>query len=85
MRGASINLILSKMGGPALLGLFNKAESLSRMPNRLVTPPTGQTLFRAMSKVQSDLIDEVHVLPHDQPANGLHHPSLRACGGLPSH
>jgi O-antigen/teichoic acid export membrane protein len=55
MRDASINLILSKMGGPALLGLFNKAESLSRMPNRLITPPTGQTVFRAMSKVQSDL------------------------------
>ena len=51
----AINLILSKMGGPAFLGLFNKAESLGRMPNRIITPPTGQVLFRAMSKVQENL------------------------------
>ena len=51
----SINLILSKLAGPGFLGLFNKAESLARMPNRLITPPTSQTVFRAMSKVQDDL------------------------------
>jgi O-antigen/teichoic acid export membrane protein len=51
----SVNLILSRLAGPGLLGLFNKAESLARMPNRLITPPTGQTVFRAMSKVQDDL------------------------------
>ncbi len=51
----SINLILSKMEGAAFLGLFNKAESLARLPNRLITPPTGQTVFRAMSKVQENL------------------------------
>jgi teichuronic acid exporter len=49
------NLILSKMAGPSFLGLFNKAESLARAPSRLITPPTGQTLFRAMSKIQDDL------------------------------
>ena len=51
----SINLVLSKLAGPAFLGLFNKAESLARMPNRLITPPTGQAVFRAMSVVQDDL------------------------------
>jgi O-antigen/teichoic acid export membrane protein len=51
----SIKLILSKLAGPSFLGLFNKAESLARMPNRLVTPPTSQTVFRAMSTVQDDL------------------------------
>ena len=51
----SINLILAKMAGPAFLGIFNKAESLSRMPNRLLTAPTCQTVFRAMSMVQDDL------------------------------
>jgi teichuronic acid exporter len=51
----SVNLILSRLAGPGLVGLFNKAESLARMPNRLLTPPTGQTVFRAMSKVQDDL------------------------------
>jgi O-antigen/teichoic acid export membrane protein len=51
----SVNLVLSKLSGPAFLGLFNKAESLARMPNRLVAPPTGQAVFRAMSVVQDDL------------------------------
>jgi O-antigen/teichoic acid export membrane protein len=51
----SIRLILSKLAGPSFLGLFNKAESLARMPNRLVTPPTSQAVFRAMSKVQDNL------------------------------
>jgi O-antigen/teichoic acid export membrane protein len=46
---------LSKLAGPAFLGLYNKAESLARMPNRLVTPPTSQAVFRAMSKAQDDL------------------------------
>jgi len=51
----SINLVLSKLAGPAFLGLFNKAESLARIPNRLIGPPTGQSVFRAMSLVQDDL------------------------------
>lgn len=51
----AINLILSRLAGPGVVGLFNKAESLARMPNRLVTPPTGQTVFRALSKVQDNL------------------------------
>lgn len=55
LKEQSINLILSKMAGPSFVGLFNKAESLARLPNRLITPPTGQTVFRAMSQVQDDL------------------------------
>jgi len=55
LREHSINLVLSKLSGPAFLGLFNKAESLARIPNRLITPPTGQAVFRAMSVVQDDL------------------------------
>jgi teichuronic acid exporter len=51
----SKNLLLSKLGGPAFLGLFNKAESLSRIPNELVMPATMQPVFRAMGKVQDDL------------------------------
>ncbi len=39
----------------AFLGLFNKAESLSRLPNQLLMAPTMEPLFRAMSKVQDDL------------------------------
>jgi len=55
MIGQVVTLILSKLAGPTLLGLFNKAESLSRLPNRLIGPAVGQTIFPAMSKVQDDL------------------------------
>lgn len=51
----SKNLILSKVAGPAFLGLFNKADSLSRTPNQLIMPSTMQPVFRAMSKMQDDL------------------------------
>jgi teichuronic acid exporter len=55
LKDQSVNLVLSKLAGPTFLGFFNKAESLARTPNRLVTPPTGQAVFRAMSMVQDDL------------------------------
>jgi len=51
----SISLIISKLVGPAALGIFNKADSLVRMPNRLIVPPTSQAVFRAMSMMQDDL------------------------------
>lgn len=49
------NLLVSKLAGPAFLGLFNKGESLSRLPNQLVMQATMQPLFRAMAKTQDDL------------------------------
>jgi teichuronic acid exporter len=55
LHGHSRALILSKAAGPAFLGLFNKAESLSRLPNQLLMSPTMEPLFRAMSKTQDDL------------------------------
>ncbi len=51
----SKSLILSKLAGPAFLGLFNKAESLSRLPNQLMMSATMDPVFRAMSKAQDDL------------------------------
>ena len=54
-------LLLSKLAGPAFLGLFNKAESLSRIPNQLLMSPTMEPLFRAMSKSQDNL-DQVKYL-----------------------
>lgn len=51
----SKNLLLSKLAGPSFLGLFNKAESLGRLPNELIMPATMQPVFRAMGKVQDDL------------------------------
>lgn len=49
------SLVISKLAGPALLGLFNKAESLARLPNQLLMSPTMEPLFRAMGKTQEDL------------------------------
>lgn len=51
----SKNLILSRLSGPTFLGLFNKAESLSRLPNQMFMSATMQPVFRAMSKIQDDL------------------------------
>jgi len=56
------NLILSKLAGPAALGLFNKGESLARMPNRLITPATGKVVFRALSSVSDDLDQSKYIL-----------------------
>jgi len=48
-------LIISKLAGPAFLGLFNKADSLHRLPFWTLGRPVSQTTFRAMSKTQDDL------------------------------
>lgn len=55
LKEQGLNLMMSMLAGPAFLGLFNKAESLARLPNRLITPPTSEVVFRGMSKVQDDL------------------------------
>lgn len=48
-------LLVSKLAGAATLGLFNKAESLARLPNQLLMQPTMEPLFRALGKTQDDL------------------------------
>lgn len=55
LRNEAKSLIISKLAGPAFLGLFKKAESLSRLPNQLVMSATMDPVFRAMSTVQDDL------------------------------
>jgi O-antigen/teichoic acid export membrane protein len=55
LRMEAIKLILAKLAGPAFLGLYNKADSLHRMPYRMFASPVAQPLFRAMSKTQDDL------------------------------
>lgn len=58
----SKNLILSKLAGPTFLGVFNKSESLARIPNELIMPATMQPVFRAMSTVQDDLDQTKYML-----------------------
>lgn len=55
LRNESKNLILSKLAGPSFLGLFNKGESMSRLPNQLLMSATMEPLFRAMSTAQDNL------------------------------
>lgn len=55
LRKEGRTLVISKLAGPASLGLFNKAESLARLPNQLLMSPTMEPLFRALSKTQDDL------------------------------
>lgn len=55
IRKESLKLMLSKLAGPAFLGLFNKAESLHRLPYFMLGQPVAQPVFRAMSKIQDDL------------------------------
>jgi len=55
LKNQGLKLILSKLAGPAFLGLFNKADSLHRLPYWMFAQPVAQPVFRAMSKVQDDL------------------------------
>ena len=55
LRKEAVKLILAKVAGPAFLGLYNKADSLHRLPYRMFGMPLAQPLFRAMSKIQDDL------------------------------
>lgn len=59
----SKNLLISKLAGPGFLGLFNKAESLARLPNQMLVPATMEPLFRGMSTVQDNL-DQARYLFH---------------------
>ena len=54
LRQEAVKLILAKLAGPAFLGLFNKADSLHRLPYRMFGMPVAQPLFRAMSRIQDD-------------------------------
>lgn len=56
-------LLISKLAGAASLGLFNKAESLARLPNQLLMQPTMEPLFRALGQTQDDL-DQARYLYH---------------------
>ena len=55
------NLVLSRLSGPAAVGLFNKADSLASTPFRLISTATYTTVFRALSKDQ-DNIDRARYL-----------------------
>lgn len=49
------NLVLAQFAGPAAVGLYNKADSLSAMPRELILGSSYQTLFRGLSQEQDNL------------------------------
>ena len=61
LRSQATNFILGRTLGPASVGLFNKADSLARMPHAIVTASIYQVLFRALAKEQ-DNADRSHYL-----------------------
>jgi len=48
------NLILSRGLGPATVGLFNKADSLSYMPVTTISSAVYEPVFRALASMQDD-------------------------------
>lgn len=54
-RGQSLILILSKLSGPADVGLYNRAASLAIMPMRIVGTSPYQAVFRALAAEQDNL------------------------------
>jgi len=54
LRDQTSNLIISRISGPASVGIYNKAQSLGQTPLSMFSGPVYQTVFRAMSAVQDD-------------------------------
>jgi O-antigen/teichoic acid export membrane protein len=48
------NFIISRIAGPAMVGLYNKADSLSTLPLKFVSNPAYQPMLTALAKVQDN-------------------------------
>jgi len=55
LRNQSSNLIISRISGADMVGLFNKADSLGRMPFSTIGASIYQPVFREMAKHQDNL------------------------------
>jgi len=55
LRSQTSIFILSHSLGPASVGLYNKGDSLARMPHKFVSGSVYQVLFRAMASEQDSL------------------------------
>ena len=53
-RQQTTNFILSRTAGPVAVGLFNKADSLARIPHETITGSVYQVLFRALAQQQDN-------------------------------
>jgi O-antigen/teichoic acid export membrane protein len=55
LRTEAVNLLVSARLGPAGVGLYNKADSLSRLPTEMVSGAVYQPLFRGLAAARDDL------------------------------
>ena len=53
LRSQACNFVLSRVGGPAMVGLYNKAESLMKAP-LMIAGSVYDPVFRGLAKVQDD-------------------------------
>jgi len=54
LNGEAQNFVLSRLGGAALLGLYNKATSLQTLPGDVIGSSVYQTVFRALAMEQEN-------------------------------
>ncbi len=61
LQNQTSNFIVTKMAGPAMVGLFNKGDSLAKLPFTTLSSPIYQPVFRAMS-IEQDNPDRIKYL-----------------------
>jgi len=61
LRRQTSNFIISRLAGPSMVGLFNKGDSLAKLPFTIISAPIYQPVFRTMSASQ-DNPDQVKYL-----------------------
>lgn len=61
LRKQTSNLIITKISGPSMVGLFNKGDSLAALPLTAISGPVFQPVFRSMS-VEQDNPDKIKYL-----------------------
>jgi len=54
VRDQTPNFFLGRLDGPAIVGLFNKADSLAKMP-RIVAGSVYDPVFRSLAKIQDNV------------------------------
>ena len=55
LRGQVNNFVIGRLANPAAVGLFNKADSLARLPFSTISASVYQPIFRALSAEQDNL------------------------------
>lgn len=54
LRGQTSNFIITKLAGAAMVGVFNKGDSLAKLPFSTISGPIYQPVFRSMSAEQDN-------------------------------